>query len=270
MSGYGKVSWCGVTASGSRKERNEDSWMAFAADGKGSQILGCEGMATLREKDVIIAVSDGMGGGNAGDLASSLLLKRMGEIIPETFKAAAAGFFPDHLTRLQSVVKRVHEDINDAARDSREAEGMAATVALAWFTPENMYLANAGDSRIYVCRDGGIEQVSKDHTAAWGSWKRGEMREAEYRAHPRRAALYEIVGGGHQRVAPHFAAVKCREGDRILICSDGLTDGLWERKIRIALASSDKCGAVAGELVRLAVGSAGDDDTTAVVIDLEA
>ena len=175
-----------------------------------------------------------MGGGNAGDLASSLLLGKMSEIIPETFKIAASGFFPDCLDHLADAVRSVHQHINEAACDQNH--GMAATLALAWFTPENLYLANAGDSRIYLSRDGELEQLTRDHTAAWGQWKRGEISEIQYRSHPRRSALYEVVGGCHPTVHPHFAAVPYQPGDRFLICSDGLIDGVWERHIANALA----------------------------------
>ena len=148
----------------------------------------------------------------------------MSEIIPETFKIAASGFFPDCLDHLADAIRSVHEHINEAAACD-QTRGMAATLALAWFTPENLYLANVGDSRIYLSRDGNLEQLSRDHTAAWGQWKRGEIPEIQYRTHPRRSALYEVIGGGHRSVCPHFAAVPYQPGDRFLICSDGLIDG---------------------------------------------
>jgi PPM family protein phosphatase len=79
---------------------------------------------------------------------------------------------------------------------------MAATLALAWFTPENLYLANVGDSRIYISRGGKLEQLSRDHTSAWGQWKRGEIIGDPIPLHPRRSALYEVIGGGHPASAP--------------------------------------------------------------------
>ena len=206
-----------------------------------------------------------MGGGNAGDLASSLLLQRMTEIIPETFKIAASGFFPDCLDHLADAIRSVHEHINDAAACDH-TRGMAATLALAWFTPENLYIANAGDSRIYISRGGKLEQLTRDHTAAWGQWKRGEISEIEYRSHPRRSALYEVIGGGHPNVCPHFAAVPYQPGDRFLICSDGLIDGVWERHISNALAASASPQETARTLLKRAIDNSGIDDTTLIVI----
>lgn len=256
--------WAALTHSGSRKPRNDDSWLAFSSSPVGASILPDTGSHSLELHDLVFAVSDGMGGGNAGDLASSLLLKKMAEIIPETFKIAASGFHPDCLDHLADAVRSVHQHINEAACDQNH--GMAATLALAWFTPENLYLANAGDSRIYISRGGDLQQLTRDHTAAWGQWKRGEISEIQYRSHPRRSALYEVVGGCHPSVHPHFAAVPYQPGDRFLICSDGLIDGVWERHISNALANLATPADTVGTLMKRSLDNSGIDDTTLIVI----
>lgn len=255
--------------SGSRKPRNDDSWIVFSSDINGATKLGDTGEASVATCDLVFAVSDGMGGGNAGDLASSLILERMTAIIPETFRAAASGFFPDSIAHLQQALKEVHEHINLAACAAEDIKGMAATLALAWFTPENMYLANVGDSRIYRSRGGTLEQLSKDHTLAWSQWKRGEIQEIQYRGHPRRSALYEVVGGGYAQVCPHFAALQYQADDRFLLCSDGLVDGVWERHISEELAASSPPHEVCGNLLKRAIDNSGSDDTTLVVIRID-
>ena len=260
--------WAALTHSGSRKPRNDDSLIAFASSPRGAEQLPHQGARSLEQQDLVFAVSDGMGGGNAGDLASSLLLAKMSEIIPETFKIAASGFFPDCLDHLADAIRSVHEHINAVAA-CEQTRGMAATLALAWFTPENLYLANVGDSRIYLSRAGKTEQLSRDHTSAWGQWKRGEIPEIQYRCHPRRSALYEVIGGGHQSVCPHFAAVPFHPGDRFLICSDGLIDGVWERHISEALAAPAVPAETAIRLLERAVRNSGVDDTTLIVVTVE-
>jgi protein phosphatase len=259
--------WAALTHSGSRKPRNDDSLIAFSSSPKGAETLAPCGSHSLEFHDLVFAVSDGMGGGNAGDLASSLLLGKMSEIIPETFKIAASGFFPDCLDHLGEAIRSVHEHINQSAA-CEQTRGMAATLALAWFTPQNLYLANVGDSRIYISRGGLLEQLSRDHTSAWGQWKRGEISEIQYRSHPRRSALYEVIGGGHQSVCPHFAAVPLHPGDRFLLCSDGLIDGVWERHIGEALVRHDSPKETARLLMERAIGNSGIDDTTLIVIHI--
>lgn len=261
------LQWAGLTHSGSRKPRNDDSLIAFASSPNGAEILPPSGSRSLDFHDLVFAVSDGMGGGNAGDLASSLLLQRMTEIIPETFKLAASGFHPDCLGHLADAIRSVHDHIN-AAAVSDHTRGMAATLALAWFTPENLYIGNVGDTRIYISRMDDFQQLSRDHTTAWSQWKRGEIKEIQYRSHPRRSALFEVIGGGHAQVCPHFAAIPYLPGDRFLICSDGLIDGLWERHIANALAQQATPDTSARVLLDRALGNAGIDDTTLFVIDV--
>ena len=263
------IHWAGATVSGTRKARNDDSWIVFSSNLDGAKVLGDAGKSLVTNQDMVFAVSDGMSGGSAGDLASSLILKQMALMIPETFKAAASGFFPDSITHLEGALKEVHNHINQAGLQTEDQKGMAATLALAWFTPENMYLANVGDSRIYLSREGKTEQLTRDHTAAWSSWKRGEISEIEYRQHPRRSALYEVVGGGHSTLCPHFAAIPYMKGDRFLICSDGLIDGIWERHIVEALAESETPQQTADRLLKRAIENSGVDDTTLVVIHVD-
>ncbi|MGJ8633799.1 MAG: PP2C family protein-serine/threonine phosphatase [Luteolibacter sp.] len=266
--GGNRIAWAAATRSGSRKERNDDSWTVFGASPRGAVKMAETGEVLLDVQDLVLAVSDGMGGGNAGDLASGLIVERMAALIPETFKAAAAGFFPDSVSQLMTVLTEVHGDINKAAGEEADCKGMAATLALTWFAPENLYLANVGDSRVYRSRDGRLEQLSKDHTMAWGQWKRGEIQEAQYRVHPRRAALYEVMGGGHEGICPHLAAVAYRAGDRFLVCSDGVIDGVWERNIGDALSADKPLEVIRGELLERAFSNSGEDDTTLIVIEV--
>jgi len=259
--------WTARTHSGSRKPRNDDSLIVFSSNQQGAETLPHDGSRSLEQEDLVLAVSDGMGGGNAGDMASAMLLQRMSEIIPETFKAAAAGFYPDYPDHLMCAIRSVHADINMAAQESDEQRGMAATLALTWFTPDNLYIANVGDSRIYRSRNGNLEQISRDHTSAWSEWKRGRISEIQYRQHPRRAALTEVIGGGYPHVFPHFAAVDYQAGDRFLICSDGLIDGLWERHLSEALAECGECPEpIVETLLKRAIDNSGIDDTTLIVI----
>lgn len=268
MGNIGKVSWSGATRSGSRKEINDDSWIVFSASAQRSEKLGETGSESMENQDLVFVVSDGMGGANAGDMASALILEKMAGLIPGTFKAAATGFYPDSISHLEEMIKEIHLQINQAALESEGREGMAATIALAWFSPENMYLVNVGDSRVYRCRDGKTEQLSKDHTIVWSQLQRGEIMEVEYRAHPRRAALYQVVGGGSPNVCPYFAAIQYQAGDRFLICSDGLIDGVWERHIGDALAKIETPETCCETLLNRAMANSGIDDTTLIVIDV--
>jgi serine/threonine protein phosphatase PrpC len=259
--------------SGTKKPVNDDAWLAFASDIEGASLLGQDGRHSLESHDLVFAVSDGMGGGNAGDVASRLLLEYLSEMIPRTFKTAASGLHPDYLHHMQQAIQAVHLAINADAAEDDQKKGMAATLALAWFTPENLYFCNVGDSRLYINRVQGDEckttQLTEDHTIVWKKLKRGEINEREFRSHPRRSALYEVVGGGHRSVKPYMATFPYQSGDRFLLCSDGLIDGLWEKNIDAAfLKNPDSTSELTKALISRAVNNDGKDDTTLIALEV--
>jgi protein phosphatase len=146
---------------------------------------------------------------------------------------------------------------------------MGATLSLAWFTPGWMHFAHAGDSRIYFLpRDGGLTQVTHDHSHVGWLRRRGEINEREARSHPRRNALNQALGAGHQFVDPHLGAVAHQSGDRFLICSDGLVDGLWDRQIEELIRTAPSDDPIAKLIVEEAVRSSGRDNTTAVIVEV--
>jgi len=265
------IEWSAKTQSGSRKPVNDDSWLAFSSDLNGAQILDAHGQHSTKDHDLIFAISDGMGGGNAGDVASQMLLETLSALIPQTFKAEATGLHPDYFNYLEKTIHSVHRAINEQAKTKQAHKGMAATLALAWFTPENLYFANVGDSRIYLHRgdkpNEETQMLTLDHTFAWRKMYRNEISEREFRNHPRRSALYEVIGGGHQSVNPHIAACPYLPGDRFLICSDGIVDGLWEKHIHCSFSDiSDSTSSLADSLLSRAIENDGTDDTTLITI----
>ena len=261
--------WSALSASGSRKPRNDDSVLVFSAGIDGATELSAESSSPLSNDDLIFGVSDGMGGGSAGHLASSMILQTLSETIPKTFKAAAQGFHPDYLELLEQKVKDVHHAINAKAATDAQFKGMGATLTLAWFTPENLYIAHAGDSRLYLIRDNETQQLTQDHSFCWRKLKRAELTERQYRNHPKRSVLYEVIGGGHSKVSPSVAAIPYQKGDRFMLCSDGIIDGLWEKHIHSALGKNrDSTSATANALMARAIDNDGSDDTTLIVIDV--
>lgn len=262
--------WSASSTSGTKKDENDDSYIVFAAGMNGCDILDSDGTAELDTRDLIFAVSDGMGGGNAGYLASQLILENISQLIPSTFRLAAQGFNPDYLEQLVIQLEKTHDKINETAAQDEAHKGMGATLTLAWFTPENIYLAHVGDSRLYRHRDGKTEQLSEDHSFIWKKLKRGELTEYKYRHHPRKAALYEVIGGGHRNIRPMVAAIPYQAGDQFLICSDGLIDGLWEKHIHKAFNTSHgDMSKLRETLLDRALENDGTDDTTLITLKIE-
>jgi len=196
------LTWTALTQSGTKKTTNDDSHLIFASNLNGATPLPDTGSHSLADHDLILAISDGMGGGNAGDIASSLLLQELTKIIPQTFKTAAENLHPDYLTYLKEAISSIHHSINQNALQDPEKKGMAATLALTWFTPDNLYLTNVGDSRIYLHREEKTTQLTTDHTFAWNQMNRGEITERQFRSRPRRP--YRLHPLPSWRPIPHM------------------------------------------------------------------
>lgn len=264
-----KFQWSGASTSGTKKQKNDDSFLIFSAGMDGCETLDDEGDFELSSRDIIFAVSDGMGGGNAGYLASRLILERISQLIPKTFAAAAQGFHPDYLEQLELKIEGIHASINESAALDEAHKGMAATLTLGWFTPENLYLAHVGDSRLYLHRNGETKLLSEDHSYVWKKLNKGELNERQYRNHPKKAGLYEVMGGGHRNVRPMIASIPYQSGDQFMLCSDGIIDGLWEKHIHSAfLRNSDSTNQLATSLMSRAIENDGTDDTTLIALKI--
>ena len=112
-------------------------------------------------------------------------------------------------------------------------------------------------------------QLTEDHTFVWKKLNRGELSEREFRAHPRRSALYEVVGGGHRKVSPFLSSFPYQPGDRFLLCSDGLVDGLWDKHIHATfLQKPDSTSTLAESLMSRAIENDGIDDTTLIALEV--
>lgn len=269
------IHWSGLTHVGRVRPNNEDAFLALAVDGREVHYLGKTGEASLRGCDFVFAVSDGMGGAKSGEFASRITIDRIARLFPRAFRLAAAGMgtgFADVLTEL---VTSIHNDLLKLGYSYEECSGMGATLSLCWFTPQWMYFAHIGDSRVYYLpHDGPLSQVTHDHTHVGWLRRNGKINEREARTHPRRNALQQVVGAGHQFIDPHLGAVGHRPGDRFLICSDGLIDGLWDRQIeellRTPSVDPNDQRSPAQRLVEQSVQNSGRDNTTAVVVELAA
>ncbi|MBI5690969.1 MAG: serine/threonine-protein phosphatase [Verrucomicrobia bacterium] len=268
------VLWSGLTHVGRIRPNNEDVFLALAVDGHEVRYLGKTGSASLASADFIFAVSDGMGGAKSGEFASRIARDRITRLFPRAFRMSAAGMGMGFADVLAELFTQAHHDMLKLGYSYEECSGMGATLSLAWFTPGWMYFAHLGDSRIYYLpHDGHLTQVTHDHSHVGWLRRNGKINEREARTHPRRNALQQALGAGHQFIDPHIGAVAHRPGDRFLICSDGLTDGLWDRQIEELLRtpppdrSQNPAASHAQRLVEESLSASGRDNTTAVVVE---
>lgn len=266
-----KIEWSGITDVGRYRKNNEDAFLALALDGEGVYRLGKYGEAPVTAQDYIFAVSDGMGGANAGEFASKIAVEKITRLLPQSFRTAASGFEVGFNDVLAELFDQIHAELTHLGFCYEELRGMGATLSLCWVRPGWMYFAHVGDSRIYhLPKDGKIKQVSHDHTHVGWMFREGQLSEMQAREHAGRNALQQVLGGKNQNLAPQFGAVGYEPGDAFMLCSDGLVEGLWDKGMEriIRRPSPLLKGNPAERLVKEAVETDGRDNTTALVFEL--
>jgi serine/threonine protein phosphatase PrpC len=268
-----RLQWFGRTDRGHVRKNNEDTFLALEFDAREVHYLGKIGEAPTGNADFVFAVSDGMGGAKAGELASRITVDKITHLLPRSFKQSALGLqtpFADIFTEL---FDQVHRALTFLGSSDEEVHGMQATLSLCWFTPGWVYFGHVGDSRIYYLPASGkeIKQLSHDDTYVGWLYRNGQISEWEAHNHPRRTALQKALGGGNQYVEPQVGAVAYETGDLFLLCTDGLTEGLYDTQLFDLLRRPDAVEAAATpaqRLVEASLARAGNDNTTALVIEI--
>ena len=262
--------WSGMTDVGRFRKNNEDTFLALRFDARELCYLGKTGAGSLDEGDFLFAVSDGMGGAKSGEFASRIAVEKITRLLPKSFSMGAQHFDGGPSDVLMELFGQIHQAMGEMGRHYEECAGMGATLSLCWFMPGWVHFGHIGDSRIYYLPvDGPMIQVSEDHSYVGWMQRQGQLNEREARNHPQRHALNQALGGGQKKIEPQIGRINARQGDRFLICSDGLVDGLWDRKIEELTRANDEADQLnTPRLVREAVTDSGRDNTTAVVVEI--
>ncbi|GHC64746.1 protein phosphatase 2C domain-containing protein [Roseibacillus persicicus] len=266
-----RATWAAASRQGKTHKANDDFWLALQISPDGSTNSPSEGEILLDPEHLVLAVSDGMGGNAAGELASRLVISWIRKHASQLYATAQN----DDLMakRLTTLVEEAHKGLNEvAAKDLTALKGMGATLSLVYIAPGKAHFAHIGDSRIYLSEPAAEElprAISTDHNYAWRDWKAGKITEMAYRTHPRRSVLYDVMGGSHLNITPQVGTAPLTLPARFLLCSDGVTDGLWEKHIVGAMQSKLKTRELRDEILEKAYQSCGKDDTTLIVADID-
>lgn len=207
----------------------------------------------------LFVVADGMGGHVAGDIASATAI--------DLISSHSAEATPDDPESLAVLIKNANRAILKKVDSDPQLSGMGTTCTLVLFDAERAHIAHVGDSRAYLFRGGSLDQLTDDHTLVSRMVREGRVSPEEAAHHPQRNVITRALGVDRD-VDVDLKVVDVVEGDRILICSDGLTSMVEHEQITEMLETENSPQQVADRLVSLANAAGGEDNITVIVVDV--
>ena len=214
---------------------------------------------SLYARAPLFAVADGMGGAQAGEIASGIAVETLGAGMPD-------GDSPE--ARLAEVVKQANGRIYELSRTDETRAGMGTTMTVLLVGEDDVTVAHVGDSRAYRLRDGEFERMTEDHSLVEEFLRQGKLTEEEARNHPQRSVITRALGPDAQ-VEVDTATWPARSGDTFLICSDGLTTMVEEARIADLLRGETRLATAGNALIDAANAAGGRDNITVVLFRLE-
>ena len=216
----------------------------------------------------LFVVADGMGGHQAGEQASGLAVAAIEQFTLNTFKwflGSTGNDVREILAEFKSAINHADARILEEAAEHPELSGMGTTVTMAFNLGTQLYVVHVGDSRAYLYRDGQLEQVTQDHTVAAEMVRNGTLRTDEVAGHRLRHVITNVVGGQEPGVTVEAHALDVQAGDRLLLCSDGLTEMVSNDVIAAALHAEPVPELAARMLLSEANQAGGRDNITVVI-----
>lgn len=208
----------------------------------------------------LFIVADGMGGHKAGDVASR-------EAIEKFVKYACTTHMTDPANILDSGIISINKEIYDMANSNRDYSGMGTTFVAATMTGNHVYIANVGDSRLYLIhRD--IQQITRDHSLVEDMVRMGMLEKEEARTHYKKNVITKAIGVADDKTStPDIFEIEIESGDKLLLCSDGLTNMVDDYDIRKTIKNSESIEDAVRSLINQANENGGKDNISAILID---
>jgi protein phosphatase len=266
----------GLTNVGKVRASNEDQFL-IAVLLKALQVeqtsLPQRKVQRSSDRSYLFVVADGMGGHAGGEKASALAIDSVETFILGAFKWFAQFKGPEQdqvLTDFQSALGEANARVLAEAAERPELRGMGTTLTLAYSLNDALFVAHVGDSRCYLCRNGTLYRLTRDHTVVEEMIRSGAMSKEEAAQHRWRHVITNAVGGNSPEVKVEVHKLQLEGGDRVLLCSDGLTEMLPDEEIRQILRSEGEPEQACRRLVKGANDAGGKDNITTVVAHFRA
>jgi len=239
-----KLKFAGITDTGSVRSVNQDSYY-------------------IDPEEQFCIVADGMGGHAGGQEASRIATEAITDYLFDNW--------PDNIESpqlLENAFIEANQAIIDDQEENPERSDMGTTAVVAIFRKQKLWCANVGDSRLYQLRDKELKQITEDQTWVAQAVRSNGITPEQAKTHPWRHVLSQCLGREDMREV-ELLPLDVQPGDRLLLCSDGLTEELSDQIIAIILSSDDDCQTIAQDLVDTAKEKEGRDNITVVIVAVE-
>ena len=207
----------------------------------------------------VFVVADGMGGAQAGEVASRIAIEAFEQGLPDDGSAEE---------RLATRVREANHQIYERSKADRGRAGMGTTLTAAYVDDAHVAIAHVGDSRAYLFRDGTLQRLTQDHSLVDELVRRGKLTEEQAAEHPQRSIITRALGP-EPDVEVDTWTYPGRARDVVLLCSDGLTSMISEERVRATLEAHDDLDSAADALINAANEAGGRDNITVVLFRLE-
>jgi len=271
-----RLEFAALTHPGLARENNEDNFVAARLSRSIAVEAGSlpdpddgEGPESSRPGEGhLILLADGMGGVAGGERASALAVEAVLSFLLHGFRSFLHAERTDEaavLRELRAGFDRADRIVLDWATSDPTLAGMGTTLTMAYGTSTSLYILHAGDSRAYLHRGGELRQVTTDHTLVQMMLASGTISAEDAKIHPNRNVVTNVIGGPGEGVHAEVIKIDLRDGDLVLLCSDGLTEPVDDPTIAAILAREPDPKAAADALLREALDRGGPDNITLVL-----
>ena len=220
------------------------------------------------EINYVMVVADGMGGHAGGEVASQMAISALVKLaldVPDWFFRVDKDHVSEIEQRTRRIVQQVDSELIERAHQDETLRGMGTTLTGARSLGRDLLIAHVGDSRAYLLRAGRLQRLTRDHTYAQLLVETGQLQESEAASSPARHILTNVLGGTDEHVDVDVDMMQLEDGDRLLLCSDGLTDLVEDDAIAHTLEATATSQDACAQLLQLALDKGGRDNVTIIV-----
>jgi serine/threonine protein phosphatase PrpC len=257
-----KVSVYGISDVGVVRTNNEDTFLVAEMTTGASGLVAGVIAHQVQERGTLLVVSDGMGGAEAGEVAS--------RIVVDHTRAELAAAPLDHSAEdvLRAAIEKVNLAIWSDAQANAQHKGMGATLAGAWIRGSDAFIAGVGDSRVYLLRSGKMRQITRDQSMVESLVEVGMIDRKEAEQHPQRNVILQAMGA-RPEVVVAIERLELRRGDFLLLCSDGLSGKMTADEMRDCILTTAALPEACHRMVHIAKARGGEDNITVIVAELD-